>query len=352
MPYASEPTKPGLIRGLAYGKGKSKKTWWALRAAEMGYNVILLDGDDGSDIQRQLPLEARKRILIVDVVDTQKRAVFAVFMALFCRNASKFVWDENTKQITMGLRDTSHTFIEFEPSKLTANDVVIIDSWTALSDSTQLQFALEQQIDMSDADKVDWDGFGYQGRFLDFVLGSIHSMPCHVIVIGHSYTYEKYRGQGKDRVLISSTVQPMSASGPHGGKLSRHFSDILFFEKLSESKFTISTGGGKDMVSGSRVMAPAVYDWQAFGPEKLFEAVDAKPTSEACVGAVLIPAGTEQVLPSKQTSAPLAFNKKPTISSIAAEPAPLQVQASPAKPEPIKTVSLADRIRLSKGGVK
>src|SRR5688572_11841464 len=125
MPMADDENLHHLIRSLIYGKAKAKKTWWACRAASLGYNVVLLDGDDGSHIVRQLPLEARKRILIVDLVNTQTRAVFAEFMVQFCKPGNSFYWDEQEKKPVIGLKNPEHSFIHFKPSKFTSNDVLV-----------------------------------------------------------------------------------------------------------------------------------------------------------------------------------------------------------------------------------
>lgn len=293
MPMADTMDDHGrLLRVLCYGRDKTKKTWWCAKAAEAGFNVILLDGDDRSSIIKQIPIAARKKILIVNAVNTRTRAVFSLFMASFMRPGNTFYWDEERK---VSLPDTvkripEKSYIYFDTNKLTANDVLIIDSWTALAASTLLQYASEQEIDLMALEK-EGDQFAllnFQSRFLDYCLNQIHTMPCHVFVIGHETIYEKWEGKGKDRKMISSEIVPISSTGPHAKKLSKHF-EVLHFSKISSDAFRIDAGGDKDKPGGSSFLAPKKYNWDDISPKTLLDAVGSKATGEPCQGAIYLP---------------------------------------------------------------
>lgn len=297
-----------LVRALIYGKDKTKKSWWALRAAEAGYNCILLDGDDGATIVKQLPMEARKKILIVDIVNSRTRAACSLFMASFCKNKNIFMWDEQEKcsYPVNFKRNPEHSYIMFDPSKLTANDVVIIDSWTALAASTLIQFATETGMDLAEVEK-EKDQFAhlnFQARFLDYVLNAIHSLPCHVIVIGHEQEWEKFKGAGKDRKIVGTYIQPISSTGPQGQKLGKHFSDVLHFSRISDIRFEINSGGDDSRAGGSRILPPQKWKWDDVTPQLLFNAVGAKSTGEPCRGAVYIPRGGSLVTEPNVVSMP------------------------------------------------
>lgn len=284
-----------LVRALIYGKDKTKKTWWACRAAEAGFNVILLDGDDGASIVKQLPIEARKRILITDIVNTRTRAACSLFMASFCRAGNIFLWDEQDKISILPThpRIPEHSYIMFNPQLLTPNDVVVIDSWTALAASTLIQFAAETGMDLAaiEKEKDQFAHLNFQARFLDYVLNAIHSLPCHVIVIGHEQEWEKFKGQGKDRKIVGTYIQPISSTGPQGQKLGKHFSDVLHFSRHSDIRFEINSGGDDNRAGGSRILPPQKWNWNDVTPQLLFNAVGAKASGEPCRGAVLIPRG-------------------------------------------------------------
>lgn len=286
-----------LVRALIYGKDKTKKSWWALKSAEAGYNTILLDGDDGASIVTQLPLEARKKILITNCVNTRTRAVFALFMASFMKPGNSFLWDEIGKcSIPLNTtRRPEKSYIRFEPEKFTANDVIIIDSWTALAASTLIQFAMEQGMDLAAVEK-DEDQFAhlnFQARYLDHILNQIHALPCHVIVIGHEQEWDKMKGKGRDRKIVASFIQPISSTGPQGQKLGKHFSDVFHFSKLSDVAYRIDAGGDDSKAGGSRLLAPKKYNWDDITPKILFEAVGAKATGDPCHGAIYLAPGSE-----------------------------------------------------------
>lgn len=284
-----------LTRTLAYGRDKSKKTWWAARAAEAGFNVILVDGDDGASIIRNLPVEAKKRILVADVVDTN-HAAFAMFMATFLKlGGNEFLWDEQDKcSVPLVTKlNPNHSYIYFNASLLTSNDVFICDSWTALADSTKQKFAKDTGYDLIEVERSG-DQFAlpnFQARFLDFVLSRLHTLPCHVIVIGHEQTWDKSKGTGKDRKIIATLTQPYSSTGPHAQKLGKHFENVLHFYKLSDTAYRISTVGDDTVSAGSRLLAPDRYKWEDITPGMMLKNAGFVATNEPCHGAIYIPKG-------------------------------------------------------------
>lgn len=288
MPMGDQNTDWGRpTRTFLYGPDKTKKTWWATRAAEDGYNVILIDGDDGASIINQLSMEARKRILVIDAVNTPTINTFARFMATFMKG-EPFIWDEQKKvslRPTMQL-DPTHSNVYFDIKKLSMNDVVIIDSWTALAASLMHEWAKENNVDLTEVEK-EGDQFslmGYQSRFLDYVLTKQKTFPCHVIAIGHETVYEKWEGKGKDRKMVEQRTQPFSSTGPHAKKIGSHFSNVLRFRKYSDISFKIDSGGDASTMGGARQLAPKVYDWGAISPQTIFGAVGSKPTGAPCEG--------------------------------------------------------------------
>lgn len=332
MPYGDDISALGLqVRSLIYGKAKSKKTWWTLRAAEAGFNVILFDGDKGAHIISQIAKEHRKRILVVDVNDKLDEAVFAKFVTMLCRPKNTFYWDEQAKAAAPGLKRGDHSFIHFDPQLFTTNDVVILDSWTQLAASMRFQYAIENKIDMTDAQKVEWDGYSFEGRFLDYALNYLHGLPCHFFVVGHEGKHEKRSKDGK--TILSSDIVPISSSGPHGAKLAKHFSDVLYFERVSETKVQIKVSGDFNRDGGSRLMPPGTHNWDDFSPQKLFDIVGAKATGEPCRGAVWyksgddIQTGAKKVVPIASVVTGQAV-KAPSETAIINPPAATEIKGS------------------------
>jgi hypothetical protein len=208
------------------------------------------------------------------------------------------------------------------------NDVVVIDSWTALAASTLIDWSLEQGIDLT-AQEREGDQFAllnFQSRFLDYILNKIKTFPCHVIVIGHETVYEKWEGKGKERKMVEQKTQPFSSTGPHAKKIGSHFSNVLRFTKLSDLAFRIDAGGDADTMGGSRQLAPKKYDWKEIAPDTIFARVGSKPTGEACKGAIWIAPGADFTIPNSGVL-------KPQNTSASAVPAqPPQVLNAGSKP--------------------
>ena len=304
MPFANDiDLSKQLLRTVIWGEAKTRKTFWACMAAEAGFNVILIDGDDGSQIVRQLPSHVQPKVLVVDVRDLIDRAVFKEFCATFVR-AKSFLWNEQTRLAEFRDFKAENSYIRFTPSKFTPNDVVIFDSWKAFTQSTLLSFAMSNELDLSDAEKEEWDGYGFQGRFQDFVLKSLHCLRCHVIVIGHSCVYEKWdRRDKKNPKLLSRKTQLVSSSGPHAGTMWSNFTDILYVERIGPTNFMIDTAGEMDRVGGSRLLEPRKYQWDKLPVTDLLSKIGAKATGEKSTGAEWISSGAD--IQAASTAAPV-----------------------------------------------
>lgn len=253
------------LRILAYGPPKTKKTWWAGAAAEAGFNVILLDGDDGSYVLKNLTPEAQERVQIINLLPKITSGVMAPFMVRLLKQ-KEFIWDETLRSTTFLASSITaeHSYYKFNASLFGLNDVLVIDSWTSLAASLAQVYALENDIDLSNAAKTDWDGYGYCGRLADYILEVMHALACHVIVVGHQDIYEKRDNTNPDKArrndVLYTRTQPKSTSGPQAMRMAKHF-DVLYFTTTGQT-FSISSGAGSDRDGGSRIVKPGNYKWK------------------------------------------------------------------------------------------
>jgi len=304
-----------LARVLIYGAAKTKKTWWACQAAEAGFNVLLLDGENGAGILKQLSPAARKRIYILDLKDVPNQAKMAVFMARFC-TYKKFWWHEAEKR-PMG-RPTDG-FIEIDAKKLTPNTVVVLDSHTALAWSLAFRYAIENSIDLSQAEKQEWDGYGQNGILATWILHQLSKLPCHFIMIGHADQYDKMTKvrKGEKSELIFSRMQIKSTSRPHAMQIAEKFSDVFYFS-VKGSAFKIDTTSGDNRDGGSRSVNPKVYSW------------DDLPFATVCKSAgIALPASDSPVLKfeSSNTGTPTKSANATTAPIIDVPESPLNLLA-------------------------
>ncbi len=248
-----------LLRILAYGPAKSKKTWWAAKAAEAGFRVHLLDGDNGWQILKNIDKSAQHLIEVIDLVDKTKDAVFAVAMTQLLKDG-KLLWNENTKA-SAKLKPENAT-VNIDLANYNHEDILVVDSWTALVWSLVMRYSKENGIDLTDPEKADREFYGWGNSMTKWMLNQLQSLPCHVIVIGHSTVYEKYenKGKGKPAELVMQRRQPVSTSGPNAMQMASKFSDVLYFS-VKGSSFKIDVDGDNDKDGGSRGLPPKVYNW-------------------------------------------------------------------------------------------
>lgn len=255
------------LRGLFYGKPKTMKTWWALTAAMAGFNVLLFDGDMGHEIINKMPDTGddgkpwKHRVRIIACGDTLKKPVFCDVLTRFL-DGKTIKWDDTLSELRpLGdkLRDGSSHFV-LEATKMTPNDVVIVDSWTALCTSLQHNFYNETSLDIT---KVQKDGntrglFEYTGRLASFILKRLKGLDCHVIVIAHEGVHELskpiFNSQtGKwDREPtgeVNTIIQ--STSRNHSASIAGDFSDVLYFNLHGNTNY-IDGKATEDRVGGSR----------------------------------------------------------------------------------------------------
>lgn len=258
MPRANEAISP-YQRLILYGAAKTKKTWWAMNAAEAGYNVLVADSDRGSGIVQALSERAKERIYILETADSAHAPVAFNFMHSFAQTLSIY-WNEESQQVSHW---PQAGFMEIDLRLPNPNLVFVLDSWSALCRSIDFEFARKNNINLADADKIEWDGYGWAGRVAFWILAQLKSLPCHLIIIGHEHAWDRYTGQKQSRKIVESRIQPYSVSGPHGKQLGREFNDIMRFYRQGITNW-IDLDGNINKDAGSRFRAPGLYDWNEF----------------------------------------------------------------------------------------
>lgn len=295
-------TKTKFLRQLIYGAAKTKKTWWACKAAEFGFAVTLIDIDDGAHILSQIKPEARHLINVIDAVDKFNDATGAVFMTLLLRG-DPFIWNETKKEPhRFGECDPECAYYVIDPKLLGPNDIVVPDSWTELCTSVAHRFSIENNIDLSDADKTDWDGYGWTGRLASWWLHQMHALPCHLILVGHEDIYEKKKIDKRSNKVTVEWVrtQVKSTSGPHSKAVPVGFSDVLHFTTTGQT-WSINTGGGSDRDGGSRLMAPKKYNWEDLNVSDFAKLLGFEGTGKETKAFVYYKSGTDVPVPEKKT---------------------------------------------------
>lgn len=259
------------IKVLCYGDAKTKKTLWTMKAAELGYRVIIFDADKGAKIIKLIPKQFRDNIFIVDMSDSATYPIALNMMKQILKE--QIFFEEQTKRRLPPLEepDPKYSYYEINLRRLSTDTICVFDSLSAIIDSMRWHFANENSIDLTDAKKDERVGFMYMAMMTNWMINVIKNLPCHCIVISHKQFYEKrrteeYEHQGikkKKEIIEFVRTQPTSSSGPQGGLLAKQFDDVLLFRRTSSSAsgYIIDTAGDDNKDAGSRTIAPNQYKW-------------------------------------------------------------------------------------------
>lgn len=274
MPRASmmaSASKQPVIHALIIGDEKVGKTTWLLKAAESGFNVLLLDGDVAGQRLAELSDEAKQRVFYMDISDdlVGEHDPRMIEMVASFMTATRFLWND-TKQREYSRAKDPHDeesgacldeIWEIIPSKLDHNWVLGIDSWTTLSYSAMLDKALDLGVDMADIEKADMQHYQGAGNRLTNIAVTQQKAPFHTVIIGHPDQYEKQMnpdktvGQAKmkDKIIEWTKMIPKSSSRPHGYTLGKFFSDIGWIESNRAGRRTIDFTKTSERTSGGNL---------------------------------------------------------------------------------------------------
>lgn len=252
------------VRILIYGDAKMRKTTFALRAAELGFNVILCDIDYGFHVAKTLTPEARRRIFHVDmrapVEGYQNCGAMTLAHAM---NGGTVVYNEQSRTYTRTTAvEADQSYVVFELSKLTSRDVLVIDSWTQLFQHITL--ADRRVSDPLQVPKLEWDDYAKLRLALDHFISNMQRLNCHVIVVGHGEDWAKRKADAPAKAKAEDAIkeirtQPMSVSRAHAMTLAKNFTDVLFFEAPNAmTGVQINTKGTDTFNAGSRSIPPGV----------------------------------------------------------------------------------------------
>lgn len=233
----------GLCKALIIGDGKIGKTWWAGQAAKDGFNLLYIDGDVGRPTLQQLDISARRRIYHMDVRDTLAGGVkdyrFLESMIEFTTSIT-FKWNDTQGRVAKKSDPATDTIWEIKPGQMDHNAVLVLDSWTGLTESMMTAGAQVNGVDLANATTPEMRPV-YQSAGLKAsqILQCIRSIRCHVIVIAHPDEYShtikptgrKVSDIKESELIIDWTkLIPKSTSRPQALSMAKYFTDILWAE--------------------------------------------------------------------------------------------------------------------------
>lgn len=247
----TEQKNPPLLKLLLGGDSKAGKTFYAALAAKFGLNVLYLDGDVGGPTigkmvrDGTLTREEASRILLLDMKDSvlagEREPTFwdDVFSLVSARGGG-ILWNDEEGRMAIRSKDADVELLNIVPNKLDHNTLLVIDSWTALTESITMKCAGEAGIDLMNATMSEMRPI-YQGSKLRAteLLRIIRSLPCHCIVLAHPDEYQhKVAPEGKkvgavserDLLIAYTKKIPKTTSKPEGLNMGKYFTDVAWIE--------------------------------------------------------------------------------------------------------------------------
>ena len=268
MPPMNEAVKTnGVARIMIYGQPGTRKTWWALRAAEFGFNVILCDLDGKFQIANQLSPEARARIYHLDMRATDSYALSGAASLAMAAQGSAIIFDEETRQyVPPNKIEPDKTYARIDLRAGDSRTVLVIDSWSAFMDNIS---AINVPVrDATKVDKLEWADYQKVRLGGDQFITNLKRLNCHVVVTGHAETYARKRPDADPKAPLKDQieavrVQPCSITRAHGETLARQFNDVLFFEVPNAMVGTmVNAAGSEDFDALTQSVKPARYKWE------------------------------------------------------------------------------------------
>lgn len=249
MPRMDTPmNRHALVKMLLIGAGKIGKTHYAGMAAAAGLNVLYLDGDVGAQTLAGLPMEARKHIYLMqmaDRIDGGTRTPDFIQNMTELTSYSKMAWNDHESRIA-SRKDSNYDRWTLQPAKLDHRDLLVIDSWTGLTESIMLKCAQGNGIDLATATTAEMRPvYQSSAQIATSILQVIRSMRCHVIVISHPDEYvhlKKPEGRRVseakegDMVIEYTKLIPKTTSKPQGLQMAKYFTDVAWAEMSPSGK--------------------------------------------------------------------------------------------------------------------
>jgi hypothetical protein len=193
-------------------------------------------------------MEARQHIYLMSMMDKTLNGARTPDFILNVRdfiNYAKMSWHDEEQRVAKK-SDRNYTQWQLQPAKLDHHDLLVIDSWTGLTESIMLRCAQSNGVDLSDAETKEMRPV-YQSaqQMATSVLQMIRALPCHVIVIAHPDEYTHLRKpEGRkvsdakegDMVIEWTKMIPKTTSRPQGLLMAKYFTDVAWAEVSPSGK--------------------------------------------------------------------------------------------------------------------
>jgi hypothetical protein len=232
---------------LVYGPPKCGKTALVGRLAEE-FHLHWFDMEHGIKTlmnPEMLPQEFRKNVSVFNIPDNRALPIaIDVLRRLFKFGDCRFCYLHGTHLCPLCSKDSEAKWSDtINLSKFTDKDILVIDSWTQVSNSAANKVTLKAW-QKDDEYKMDFDDWRMQGMYLDEVLSKIQSSNIHVCVISHDIDVEK--DEKKERIV------PIGGTRNFSKTMAKYFDECIYLQVLNKkhSAYSATTWDNVHLTGG------------------------------------------------------------------------------------------------------
>ena len=217
---------------LIYGDSGCGKTRLAATAATIPAlnKIYYIDLENGSDtiLNMGLPDEALGKIQLYKICDTRKDPhAMSTMLKIFSAREDISLCEEHGRINCLECTRAKKPTQTFNLTKMTHNDLVIIDSGSQLADCG-VNALLKGQPEDAILQIQEW---GTVNNWLKSILQTVQAgRYTNVVVLTHVLYDEEYSGTGVNKTLIRTKIYPLMGTKTFSTQVGKYFGTIVHLE--------------------------------------------------------------------------------------------------------------------------
>lgn len=215
---------------MVYGPPKSGKTALVGELAKEGFTLHWFDCENGVKTLMQesvLPKEFRKNVKLYNIPDHRAYPIAVdTLRGLFKGGAKRYCYNHGVSGCPICTKDTGAKWSDtIELSKFTDKDILVVDSWTQVSNSAANKVTLKAW-QKDDEYRAGFDDYRMQGMYLDEILSKIQVSNINVCVISHDVDIEK--SDTKEKIVPAAGTRNFSKT------VAKYFDEVIYLQVLNK----------------------------------------------------------------------------------------------------------------------